>query len=475
MESEQPEHLNDLSARVTLAPAQNALNSLALLSSTNERPGLSPWIRQTRANLSSRAQHANRLVIEGLADVLLGEQELSNFPDYVDHLAKVEPAVLRDQLLGGLVAVTMRRRDIVPAAAASEGMELLTDTQQFVDVMRSGQPAQTASAELLGELHALLRDPLELQDLLVSSLRSLWEEYLAPEWERTRPILEALLPELKRRLDPTLPAPDLALSFLPKETRFAGAPADRYVQQTVFVLSPHMISSARSVVSGASRWIFFGLPPLPELLRASPIGQAELLARLGALADETNLQILALAAEQEDLSAQEVMARLELSQPNASRHLKQLSSTGYLLERRKGGATKEYRMAPAHVALTFQALERYLSGHAASSRQVISDALSEVAPSIRRFFDLQGRLTTWPARQQDQIAVLAHLASRFEPGTMYTEKEVNAVLNRHHTWRDPATLRRQLYDRFLLDRTSDGARYWRGDRRDHAAEQTSEH
>ena len=474
MGSEQFRHSDDLSARVTLAPAQNALNSLALLSPTTERPGLSPWVHQTRAILSSRGHQANRLVIEGLADVLLGEQEWNSFPDYVDHLANMEPAVLRDHLLGGLVDIHMRRRDIGPATAASQGMELLADTQRFVDAMRSGQPAQAASAELLAELHALLRDPLELQDLLVSNLRSMWEEYLAPEWERTRPILEALLPELKRRLDPTLPAPDLALRFLPKETRFAGAPADRYVRQTVFVLSPHMISSARSVVRGATRWIFFGLPPLPELLRASPIGQAELLARLRALADETNLQILALAAEQEDLSAQEVMARLELSQPNASRHLKQLSSTGYLLERRKGGATKAYRMAPAHVALTFQALERYLSGQADRPAQAISDLRSEVAPAIRRFFDVQGRLTTWPARQQDQIAVLDHLASLFEPGTVYTEKEVNTTLNQHHTWRDPATLRRELYNNFLLDRTSDGARYWRGDRRERAGEKTLE-
>ena len=43
----------------------------------------------------------------------------------------------------------------------------------------------------------------------------------------------------------------------------------------------------------------------------------------------------------------------------------------------------------------------------------------------------------------------------------YAEREVNQLLNQWHSYQDPATLRRALYDAQLLDRTLDGARYWR--------------
>lgn len=57
--------------------------------------------------------------------------------------------------------------------------------------------------------------------------------------------------------------------------------------------------------------------------------------------------------------------------------------------------------------------------------------------------------------------MLAFLAARFAPGRQYAEREINALLLQWHTYNDPATLRRALYDERLLDRTSDGGRYWR--------------
>ena len=44
---------------------------------------------------------------------------------------------------------------------------------------------------------------------------------------------------------------------------------------------------------------------------------------------------------------------------------------------------------------------------------------------------------------------------------MYTEKEVNAILNRCHTFEDWALLRRELFERGYLNRERDGSTYWR--------------
>ena len=67
----------------------------------------------------------------------------------------------------------------------------------------------------------------------------------------------------------------------------------------------------------------------------------------------------------------------------------------------------------------------------------------------------------WPAKRPGQDLLLSYLIAKFEPGREYTEREVNGLLNQWHTYEDPATLRRILYDARLLDRTPDGARYWR--------------
>ncbi len=82
-------------------------------------------------------------------------------------------------------------------------------------------------------------------------------------------------------------------------------------------------------------------------------------------------------------------------------------------------------------------------------------------PRLRPFFDDAGRLRQWPTKFSLQQAALAWLASAFEPGRRYTEKQVNEVLNAHHTFGDWALLRRGLCDARLLVRETDGSAYWR--------------
>ena len=80
---------------------------------------------------------------------------------------------------------------------------------------------------------------------------------------------------------------------------------------------------------------------------------------------------------------------------------------------------------------------------------------------LPRFLDAQGRLKQWPTRRRDQIAALERLAGLFEPGRRYTEREVNELLQSHHTFGDWALLRRELFDFRFVDRASDGSSYWR--------------
>ena len=58
-----------------------------------------------------------------------------------------------------------------------------------------------------------------------------------------------------------------------------------------------------------------------------------------------------------------------------------------------------------------------------------------------------------------QGEALAYLAEKFQSGRDYSEREVNELLLQWHTFGDPATLRRELYDRGFMDRDPYGRSY----------------
>jgi hypothetical protein len=62
------------------------------------------------------------------------------------------------------------------------------------------------------------------------------------------------------------------------------------------------------------------------------------------------------------------------------------------------------------------------------------------------------RLKVIPAKRSKKLVVLRWLVERFEPGVDYPESEVNAMIEIAHE--DFATLRRELYDSYLMDRAN---------------------
>jgi len=78
---------------------------------------------------------------------------------------------------------------------------------------------------------------------------------------------------------------------------------------------------------------------------------------------------------------------------------------------------------------------------------------------LRNFLDATGKLTSFPAKRKMKIYCLFYLAQKFEAEKDYTEQEINNVLLDWHTFADPATLRRELYDYGFLDRSRDGKIY----------------
>ena len=84
----------------------------------------------------------------------------------------------------------------------------------------------------------------------------------------------------------------------------------------------------------------------------------------------------------------------------------------------------------------------------------INDALSALPP----FFNPDGRLLSLPAKHKKKLLALWYLAGKLEAGRQYAEAELNALLDAWTCFHDPATLRRELYNKRLLNRTAELAR-----------------
>lgn len=83
----------------------------------------------------------------------------------------------------------------------------------------------------------------------------------------------------------------------------------------------------------------------------------------------------------------------------------------------------------------------------------------ELTHILRNFLDLDGKLAAFPAKRKMKLYALLYLAQRIPADTDFTEQEVNGILLDWHTFADPATLRRELYDYRFLDRSRDGKVY----------------
>lgn len=218
-------------------------------------------------------------------------------------------------------------------------------------------------------------------------------------------------------------------------------------------------------------------PPSPRDVRIAPIQRAEVLGPLVALADDARLRLLELLAANGEMRGQDLIAQMDVSQPNVSRHLKQLVGAGFVEERRAGDANKLYRLKADGVRNLFEKLDQLLSEENAKSilaqqaaQAQRKAALAEFPPDLRPFVNEHGRVTWFSTKPKEQKPVLMYLMDKFEGGRRYTEREATQLIA---SWLvpyksragifgiDAVTLRRALVDEMGLQRAKDGSVYWR--------------
>lgn len=432
--SESPFSLPTLTAvtvRAALVTVSNQLFSLWAL--TADDVAADGWIAQAAARLSPEQRDFNRLLFAAFGAALPPADTPADFPAYLAGLAALPGADFQARLANAAQAVRA--------------------------------PVLSAEAE------ALLADPAALQLRIVEHLRSLWETLLAPEWQRHTRMLSKMTNALDELIfsQPQWQTADPfhALRFL-----LQTEPVDRQLAQVMgvrrmlLVLSPHLHAQLARFDQGETLWVVRTFDP--QLLRRDPLRRAEVLGPLNALADDTRLRILELLVEHGEQRAQEIIVQLEGSQGNVSRHLKQLVGSGLARERRAGDANKLYTYDPAGLQRVMFLARQLLSRHnvQAVGQEIAAAAQLDQARAgaplaLRDLLDAQGRITRWSSKLKEQEVMLRYLIEKFELERGYTEQQVNELLQQWYLDADFVLVRRSLIDAGLLQRTRDGARYWR--------------
>jgi hypothetical protein len=86
-------------------------------------------------------------------------------------------------------------------------------------------------------------------------------------------------------------------------------------------------------------------------------------------------------------------------------------------------------------------------------------ALTPAARKVLTLYDDRGRLVRWPRKLSVQRLAMWVLWTHFDGKRVYSEREVNEIVKRWHTWGDHVTLRRELINHRLLTRKSDCSEY----------------
>ena len=410
-----------ITTAAAVEPIRNVLVGMSQITAAGIDRKPESWLAKTAGSLSDEQRQHNHLIFENYGSALLPRREYTDFLAYVDGLAAVAPQELH-----------RRAADL-------------------------GSPEQPTRKELLRHFD----DPSTMQRLIVDHLRMLWHHSFASLWKRKLNTLNYMAAELDARPWPTTSAGNALRAFMRRELPDAISAQLNHIRHIVFVPSPFVDLYGSRMGTGSTLWLFMAADPWTLPMRNEPVRRSETLRPLQALADETRLQILELLAAYDELTAQEIIARLDVTQSTVSRHLKQLQRVDLVSETRGTGANKQYRFHSEGIDHHHQTLKTLLSKE--NARLVLNDLRLDQPEALRRFLDRQVRITDWPSKLKDQRQVLEYLITKFEFATDYSEKEVTDLLDQWHTYGNPAYLRRSLVDFGLLSRTSNGARYWRTD------------
>jgi len=339
------------------------LNSMHLILQADETNGLGDWIYRTRQSLSEdRIQQYEMVFFTLIMGVEFEDKpQPASFPEYLD-MIETEPAEAIQQRLFKNYVTRFSQYGV-----EVEIDTIISDKAVFLDAVErafgSKYRAKGMDFDITCHRNAypIMQNADQLKETILENMRTMWDKHMRNEWYRLLPTLEECVAAFKQ-LDFSGMAPSEAIRSVTRRDLIQFFPDLENATQLVFVPSAHIGPYNSYFEKGTRTYVVFGARTPEGVISKSPaLDRSEVLVHLNALADDTRLKILELLTRTEELCAQDIMTTLELSQSSASRHLRQLTATGYLTERRRDVA-KCYTLNLKRIDETTAALKHFLRG-----------------------------------------------------------------------------------------------------------------
>ncbi len=177
----------------------------------------------------------------------------------------------------------------------------------------------------------------------------------------------------------------------------------------------------------------------------------DMLNFLKAVSDADRLRVIGLLTRH-GANRADIVAKLNLPLQDVVNHVAFLESVGVLSQKEGVYELNDTKLAAL-------ARENFAKERPAYVPAPELDPQSKKV--LKAYLNPDGSIRQIPNQPAKLQIILNYLIQAFAPGSHYTEKEVNQILRRFHE--DTAGLRRDLVDAKMLDRISDGSRYWRVD------------
>ena len=346
----------------SLSPVDNINDSLMLMPQVYDLSGLGDWLEHTYNRLSPEQRQTHDMIFNVLFPALHLDANPPDYPAYLEQLSRRDPVAARDDVLAMLVKVCA----MYSVETTAEAL-LAADEVGFMAIIERGvapkyaDKGQTFQPAIFREARPLLADPPAMMAVIIDHLRYMWQVHCKAEWERNLPTLREVMTAFQQMDYSGLTAIEAVRAVTGRDVSGLWPQIDQ-VRELVFVPSMHVgpyLTYEELEDDCARCQVLFGARiPRGGSLESPALSRSDLLVRMSALTDDTRLAILELLVANETLCAQDIMTRLDLSQSSASRHLRQLTATGYLVERRREVA-KCYSLNTERIDDTLQALQRF--------------------------------------------------------------------------------------------------------------------
>jgi hypothetical protein len=176
----------------------------------------------------------------------------------------------------------------------------------------------------------------------------------------------------------------------------------------------------------------------------------EMLEFVKALAHADRLRVLGVLA-QKAATPGEISTTLGFPMDDVIQHLDMLAKGGIIKET-KGSWSLDSKNVE-------QISKRQFESQPRKTYEPAPDINEKNRTVLAAFLKPDGSIKQLPSDAKKLQIILDYLLEAFSPGVIYNEKEVNMIIRRFHI--DTAGLRRDMIDRGMLQRKSDGSQYWR--------------